>query len=413
MESSPGIALKGYSYFHDQFVEKKTDILNTRLFFKKTIVMRGEKAAELFYDTEFFTRKKATPKRFQKTLFGEGGVQGLDAEEHLHRKKMFMQVMNENSLDHLGKAFEEHLDRAISSWEKQQEITFFKEMEEVLFRAACDWVGIPVVERDVTRHTEELSQMIDSSGGFGPRHQKGRKARKKAEKWIMKLVTTTRKKEKRAPGSSILSQFSFHKDLQGKLLNKRIVAVEILNLLRPIVAIARYITFSALALHDYPQYRDRLKKDQNDLDLYFVQEVRRYYPFFPFVAAKVKKDFEWQGTKFPKGRRVLLDLYATQHHEEIWSNPGTFYAERFTNWDGSAFNFIPQGGGDFLHNHRCAGEWITIDLTRRTLGYLVTKMEYDVPEQDLEIDLSRIPAVPKSRFKMRKVRRALHGIQVR
>lgn len=413
MESTPGIAFKGYSYFHDKFVEKKTDILETRLFFKKTIVMRGERAAEIFYDTSHFTRKKATPKRFQKTLFGVGGVQGLDKEEHLHRKKMFMQVMNEDSLDHLEKIFKEHLENAFSGWEKQEEIIFFNEIEEVLFRSSCDWVGIPVKEREVKTHTRELSLMIDGSGGFGSRHRKGRKARKKAEKWIMKLVAETRKKEKRTPDSSILSHFSFHKDLQGKLLKKRIVAVEILNLLRPIVAIARYITFTALALHDQPQYRERLIKDREKLDLFFVQEVRRFYPFFPFVAARVLEEFQWQGVSFPKGRRVLLDLYATQHHEDIWSNPEAFYAERFANWSGSAFNFIPQGGGDFYHNHRCAGEWITINLTRIALDYLVTKMEYDVPEQDLEIDLSRIPAIPKSRFKMRNIRRALHGIQVR
>lgn len=413
MESTPGIALKGYSYFHDQFIEKKTDILETRLLLKKTIVMRGERAAEVFYDTHHFTRKKATPKRFQKTLFGIGGVQGLDEEEHLHRKKMFMKVMNEDSLNHLDKFFEEHLDRALIYWEKQEKILFFKEMEEVLFRASCDWVGIPVKEKEVKKHTCELSQMIDGSGGLGPRHRRGRKARKKAEKWIMKLVTEKRKKEKRAPGNSILSQFSFHKDLQGKLLNKKIVAVEILNLLRPIVAIARYITFTALALHQQPQYRERLKKDQDKLDLYFVQEVRRFYPFFPFVAARVREEFEWRGVKFPKGRRVLLDLYSTQHHEDIWSNPGVFYAERFANWNGSAFNFIPQGGGDHYHNHRCAGEWITINLTRIALDYLVTKMDYEVPEQDLDIDLSRIPAIPKSRFKMQHVRRALHGIQVK
>lgn len=413
MDSTPGIFFKGYSYFHDQFVERKTDIFETRLFFKKAIVMRGEQAAKIFYDTGKFSREGATPNRFKKTLLGEGGVQGLNEEEHEHRKSMFMQIMNGDSIDHLEQTFEDHLDRAITEWQKQEKIIFFEEIEKVLFLAACDWVDVPLKNpKEVRKHKEELSQMIDGSGGMGSRHQKGRKARKNAEKWIMKLVTEKRKKEKKSPGSSILSQFSFHRDLKGKLLKKKIVAVEILNLLRPIVAIARYITFAAHALHEHPQYRERLRRDQNKLDLYFVQEVRRFYPFFPFVAAKVKEDFEWKGVKFSKDRRVLLDLYATQHHEKIWTNPNAFYAERFATWDGSAFNFIPQGGGDFIHNHRCAGEWITINLTRIALDALVIKMAYEVPKQDLEIDLSRIPAIPKSRFIMKNVRKALHGIQV-
>lgn len=36
--------------------------------------------------------------------------------------------------------------------------------------------------------------------------------------------------------------------------------------------------------------------------------------------------------------------------------------------------------------------------------FLVNGMAYDVPEQDLRIDLSRMPAIPESRFVVRNVR---------
>ena len=42
---------------------------------------------------------------------------------------------------------------------------------------------------------------------------------------------------------------------KGKHLPDQIVAVEILNLLRPIVAVARYMTFNLKALEDYPSYK--------------------------------------------------------------------------------------------------------------------------------------------------------------
>ncbi len=112
------------------------------------------------------------------------------------------------------------------------------------------------------------------------------------------------------------------------------------------------------------------------------------------------------------GRRVLLDLYATNHDEKIWANAGVYYAERFQDWNGSPFNSIPQGGGDFYEHHRCAGKWITINLSRNALDFLVKKIEYTVPDQDLEIDLSRIPAISKSRFIIKDVKRSLWGIQV-
>ncbi len=46
----------------------------------------------------------------------------------------------------------------------------------------------------------------------------------------------------------------------------------------------------------------------------------------------------------------------------------------------------------------CAGEWLTIALMKRAVRLLTTDMRYGVPEQDLRIDLSRLPTVPKSRF---------------
>jgi fatty-acid peroxygenase len=80
--------------------------------------------------------------------------------------------------------------------------------------------------------------------------------------------------------------------------------------------------------------------------------------------------------------------------------------ERFRHWNESSFNFIPQGGGDYDTSHRCAGEWITIELMKTIVRLLTTGMRYDVPEQDLRIALSRMPAIPASGFLINNVMRA-------
>src|SRR5690606_9130595 len=121
---------------------------------------------------------------------------------------------------------------------------------------------------------------------------------------------------------------------------------------------------------------------------WFVQEVRRYYPFFPAVAARVRSDFVWRGYRFPKGRRVLLDLYGTNHGAH-WGDPDSFRPERFARRQPDAYDFIPQGGGDHHAGHRCAGEWITIALMRECVDALLQDMTYAVPAQDLTIDLGR------------------------
>ena len=134
----------------------------------------------------------------------------------------------------------------------------------------------------------------------------------------------------------------------------------------------------------------------------FVQEVRRFYPFFPFVVARVRQAFDWQGYHFPKRRKVILDLYGTNQDARWWEQPEAFRPERFRHWDESPFAFIPQGGGEHQQDHRCAGEWITIELMKVALSFLTRSMTYDVPEQNLRISLSRMPAIPKSRFVISK-----------
>ena len=60
----------------------------------------------------------------------------------------------------------------------------------------------------------------------------------------------------------------------------------------------------------------------------------------------------------------------------------------------------PPGHGDYLTGHRCPGEAMTVDLVKSALHLLASEVVYTVPRQDLSIDLSRMPALPASRFQI-------------
>lgn len=81
-----------------------------------TICMRGKEAAQVFYDTDKFSRKKATPKRVKKTLLGEGGVQGLDGEAHRQHKAIFMDLMTPENMNRLGELTEHWWHRYAQKW---------------------------------------------------------------------------------------------------------------------------------------------------------------------------------------------------------------------------------------------------------------------------------------------------------
>ncbi|WP_175990748.1 cytochrome P450 [Bacillus sp. Marseille-Q1617] len=395
---------EGYLYIPNRRQGFGSDVFETRLLGKKAICLSGKDAAELFYDNAKFKRKGAAPERAAQTLFGKNGVQSLDGEHHKHRKELFMSVMTREELKRLAGIHEEEWHRATDQWDDMDEVILYDEAKEILCRTACRWTGVPVLDEDIPALTEDLAAMYESPTAVGPKHWAGRRARNRLEKWMKEIIGQIRQRSIDIPETSIVYKFAWHRDLEGQLLDEDIVSVEMLNLLRPMVAISIFITFLAHALHQHPEEAQKLKEEEGPYQP-FIQEVRRFYPFFPFVGAIVKKDFTWNGFHFEKGTLSLLDLYGTNHDSRIWDNPDQFRPSRFENWEGSPFNFIPQGGGDYFLGHRCAGEFVTLDILNVSLHHLLESIEYEVPRQDLSYSLVSMPSLPHSRMILKNVRK--------
>ncbi|SCE85533.1 fatty-acid peroxygenase [Micromonospora viridifaciens] len=403
-DSTLAFLREGYRFVGDRCDRYDSDIFQTRLMLEPTICLRGRPAAELFYDDDRFVRHGALPMRGQRTLTGVGGVQVLDGAAHRARKAMLMSIMTPAAIDRLGGLFDDEWRARVPVWARSGPVVMYDEVGWMLTRAVCAWAGVPLAGAEVAPRTADLHAMIEAPTAVGPRHWRGLLARRRAEHWVGDLVEQVRRGALPAPEGSALRVVAEHRDDQGRLLPRRIAAVELLNVLRPTVAVDRYVVFAALALHDHPQWRERVPGD-DPASTSFVHEVRRYYPFFPVVAARVRRSFRWQGHDFPQGRRVLLGLYATNHHPRLWPEPERFRPERFTGWPGDPFSLVPQGGGDHFAGHRCPGEWLTVGLMKRAVGNLTGTMRYRVPPQDLALDLSRMPTRPPSGFVIDGVRR--------
>ncbi|WP_172199828.1 cytochrome P450 [Saccharibacillus qingshengii] len=415
LDNSLALLKDGYDFIFKRRREMDSDIFQTRLLGQKAICIGGKEAAELFYDTSKFQRSGAIPKRIQKSLFGENAIQTLDGDAHRHRKMLFMSLMSRERLDVFMELLAEEWEAAADRWAQLEELELFGESQELLHRAACRWAGVPVEEKTARQRANDMGDMVEAFGAVGPRHAAGRRARRRTEDWLEGYILDLRAGEVKAPEDTAAYAMAFHRDLQDRELDARMAAIELLNIVRPIVAIGRYVVFSAIALHEHPEYRAKLAADEGKYRQWFVQETRRYYPFTPFLGASVIHDFTWQGHEFEEGTMVLLDIYGTTHDPKLWEEPDTFKPERFEHWGGSPFDLIPQGGGDHRGGHRCAGEWLTIDAMAVSLEFLANRLEYEVPEQDLGLSLSRMPALPESRFVMKNVRRkrgagALSGV---
>lgn len=402
-DSTLALLLDPYRFIAKRCRRYGTEVFQARILLRRTLCLSGPEAARLFYNPGYFSREGAAPGRVQKTLFGRGGVQTLDGEEHRHRKRMFMSLMTPSAIGRLGDIAAAEWNNRARRWAGLERVVLYEELQSLLTRAACEWAGVPLPEPELEKRAHQLTALFDNAGSVGPRHWRSRCARKRAERWIMELVEEVRAGWLHPPAQSALHLIAHYRDPYGRPLQPRAAAVEVLNILRPMVAVAVYIVFAAHALHRHPECRERLRAGERNYADLFVQEVRRCYPFFPAVMARVRHDFEWKGYAFRRGRRAMLDLYGTNHDPRVWVDPDEFRPERFRGWNGNPFNFIPQGGGDYHANHRCAGEWITLELMRVALDFLAARIRYEVPEQDLRIDYSRLPALPGSRFIITRV----------
>src|SRR5688572_18596966 len=75
-----------YDFITERCRELGSDVFLIRLPGAPIFCMTGAEAAEIFYDPTLFERRNAAPGPLVATLVGQGGVQGLDDEEHARRK---------------------------------------------------------------------------------------------------------------------------------------------------------------------------------------------------------------------------------------------------------------------------------------------------------------------------------------
>nr|WP_313152980.1 cytochrome P450 [Lacrimispora sp.] len=396
---------EGYLFIKNRMDLYQCNMFETHIMGEKVICISGEEACKIFYDEELFQRKGAMPKRIQKTLFGVNAIQGMDNNAHIQRKLFFMSFMTEAHQKKLAELFEKEMKDSVNKWINKNEIILSHEAKNIICKVACFWTGVPLKESDIESRADDFYSMVDGLGGVGSRYWKGKAARNRTEEWIRGIIEEVRQGKLLVEDDSALNLMAFHTEPDGNQLELQMAAKELINVIRPIVAISTYITFTALAMYEHPECKEELMLGNNNYIEMFVQEVRRYYPFTPFLGARVHKDFSWNQYEFKKGMLVMLDVYGMNHDSQIWNYPDEFRPERFKEQKDRTFSFIPQGGGDPKKGHRCPGEGITIEIMKASLDFLVNKVDFEVPEQDLSYSISRIPTLPKSGFIMKNIRK--------
>ncbi|WP_405901226.1 cytochrome P450 [Streptomyces sp. NBC_00727] len=404
-DSTLPLLLQGYAWLPDRRRRSGGAPVRTRLLGKRVIALHGPAAVRFFYDEEHIHRQGALPEPVIDTLFGQGAVHTLDGERHRVRKGMFLHLLKDpEGVRALTDRVVLEWKGAVDGWTDRGPVVLFDEVAGVLTRAVHAWAGVPLAAGEADGAARDLVAMVDGFASAGPRQLRARRARRRQERRLARLVE--RERDSGEAGGVRVTPFravAHHRDADGSLLDSRTAAVEVLNILRPTVAVSWFAAFAAHALHRWPENRTALREDDPSAALAFAQEVRRFYPFAPFIGGLAAERLEWAGRTIRPGTLVLLDLYGQNHDPDLWPRPYVFDPARFRGTPVRPDELVPQGGGDPATGHRCPGEDITLSLLS-ALAVLLSGLSYRVPEQDLSIPLHRIPTAPRSGFVIEDVR---------
>lgn len=398
------ILRQGYRFIPNRCDRLRTDVFRTRLMLSDVVCMRGPEAARLFYGEPGLTRKGSMPQTVLRLLQDKGSVQQLDGDAHLHRKALFVSMlMRAEGVAILTRFFRDSWRARMPEWQRRRRIVLFEEVNAILTEAVCRWVGLPAGAEETSKMTRELSGMVENAGHIRTATFVALLRRNRTEAYLENIVERVRSGDLEPPPETPLALVAAHEQPDGSLVEAKVAAIELLNILRPVVAIGRFVTFSALELHRDRRWHQLISAGDEHLED-FVEEVRRISPFFPFVGAKTGREIEWRGHTFPAGQWLLLDLYGTTHDARLFPQPHVFSPERKLSWRHQDYRFITQGAGRTEATHHCPGERITVEIMKEAVRLLCREMHYRVPEQDFSVKMNRIPALPESGFVMEDVR---------
>ncbi len=136
-------------------------------------------------------------------------------------------------------------------------------------------------------------------------HFKGVENRKKSEKWAQRLMEEARENPVAGKENVALYAFANATDLKGHLLPLDIASVELLNIIRPTVALTVWAALMGHALFSRPDLYQQLKNDFSGTARSVYSGNASVLSIFPNVTRLSLKDVEVDGYRIPKDSWVI------------------------------------------------------------------------------------------------------------
>lgn len=412
--------------FIDERVARHGPIFRTHLLGKVTVFLAGGETAGVFADEQICMRDGATPNHIRE-LFGGRSLGLLDGAEHATRKRQILAAFVPEALPAYLPAMQTLVETTLARWASRDE-----ELDGVaeLKRLAISAIATNVVSMGDGPDLEKLLESFQVlTAGFtglpvalpGTAFKRALDARDAILEVLGRAVKEHRAKEH----DDGLGRMLGHRDEHGATMTDENAVMELHH-----VFIAGYIVFAELAslliiIARDPALYEALStsikasappgkltlRQLASMDLLnrVVQETKRITPVVPIVCGRARKSFVLGGFRIEEGTMLFWAPFAHHQDAAVYPKPHTFDAERFTaaraEQGRHPFAFAPQGMGPST-GHKCPGVDYATLLMQVFTTTLLRDYTYDLPEQDVSLDLSRIPPEPRDGLRITFARSA-------
>lgn len=373
---------------------------HARMLGRPALVVSGEQGVRTFYDPELVTRHGAVPAPIRLVLFGPGAVHGLNGAQHHRRKQLFLDVIDRQTATRLSAAVSARLEVAVAEWRRVGAVRLFDALAGVYGAAVLDWAGTGTSDEQARVISRELAAIVDGFGVGGSPYPRAALARVRAQRWALQVIRSAREGPTIPPEGTPVAMLAATPRSQ---LSDLVAATELLNIVRPTVAVAYFGAYAAHAIDRRPDWRTRLASGSPEHLCAFEHEIRRWYPFVPLLTGRLQGHHEWGGHTYGRGDWMVLDVLGTNRDARAWARPDEFEPERFVGREPTAFDYVPQGGGDPAQGHRCPGEPLAVGILGTTLQHLAG-LDFELSATSTQVPADRIPSLPPDRMALHHVR---------
>ncbi|GAA4694947.1 cytochrome P450 [Nocardioides nanhaiensis] len=343
--------------------------------------------------------------------FFHRGLMLLDAEEHLHHRRIMQHAFGQDELRRYHRLMLPHLRRHLAAWEGVENPRLQQMFKALTLDLALEvFVGVDLddaqrraVNRDFVDAVRAGTAVVRRPlpGGVGP-WSRGLAARARLERFFREALPAKR----REGGEDLFARLCAATDDHGnEFSDDDVVDHMIFLLMAAHDTTTTTLTSMAYQLARHPRWQDRCREeslaapepdvvgtaDLPSLDLVMKESLRLCAPV-PSIPRIATRETSIGGYRIPAGAFVTTSPYTNQHDAAIWPDPQRFDPERFAphRREDKAHRLAFQSFGAGVH--KCIGMHFAGMQVRAVLHELLTRYTWSVPpDYRLPIDLTALP----------------------